>query len=88
MDIRMDEGPFAKTAQGISKIFHVLLKMKFLQTKPQIKNMKINCFELKYTVIKNRDGIKIVIDEYENEYNNFKDFIPNHYIGNKMIKKN
>ena len=33
----------AKNAQGISKIYHeVLLLMKFLQTKPQVKNMNIN----------------------------------------------
>ena len=37
-----EEDPFAKNAQGISKIYHeVLLLMKFLQTKPQVKNMKL-----------------------------------------------
>ena len=36
----MDEDPFAKIAQGVSKIYHeVLFLMKFLQTKPQLKNM-------------------------------------------------
>ena len=34
---------FSKNAQGISKNHHeVLLLMKFLQTKPHNKNMKIN----------------------------------------------
>ena len=34
---------FAENAQGISKIYQeVLLLMKFLQTKPQVKNMNIN----------------------------------------------
>ena len=37
------QDPFAKNAQGFSKIYHeVLLWMKFLQTKPQVKNMNIN----------------------------------------------
>ena len=36
------QDPFAKNAQGISKIYHeVMVLMKFLQTKPQIKNMNI-----------------------------------------------
>ena len=38
-----DQDPFSKNAQGIHKIYHeVLLLMKFLQTKPQIKNLNIN----------------------------------------------
>ena len=33
-----DQDPFSKNAHGISKIYHgVLLLMKFLQTKPQVK---------------------------------------------------
>ena len=37
------QDPFSKIAQGISKIYHeILLLMKFLQTKPQVKNMNIN----------------------------------------------
>ena len=32
------EVPFAKNVRGISKIYHeILLLMKFLQTKPQVK---------------------------------------------------
>ena len=79
------QDPFAKNAQGISKIYHeVLLLMKFLQTKPQIKNMNINYFDLYYTVIKTRDENKDIDNQYdndENEYINFNDFIiPNHNI--------
>ena len=55
MNIRFDEDPFAKNAQGFSKIYHeVLLLIKFLQTRPQVKNMNINYYELYYTVIKTR----------------------------------
>ena len=43
MNIRIDEDPFSKNAQSISKIYHeVLLLLKFLQTKPHVKNMTIN----------------------------------------------
>ena len=82
-----NQDPFAKNAQGINKIYHeVLLLMKFLQTKPQIKNMNINYFDLYYTVIKTRDGNKDIDNQYENEndYIDINDFItPNHYIGIK-----
>ena len=55
MNIRMDEDPFSKNAEGISKIYHeVLLLMKFLQTRPQVKNMNIRYYDLYFTVIKNR----------------------------------
>ena len=44
-NFQTQEDPFAKNAQGISKIYHeVLLLMKFLQTKPQIKNMNIDYY--------------------------------------------
>ena len=74
---------FSKNAQGISKIYHeVLLLMKCLQTKPQVKNMNINYYDLYYTIIKTRK--EKVDDQYENDYINFHDFItPNHYIGIK-----
>ena len=75
MNIRFVEDPFAKNAQGISKIYHeVLLLMKFLQTKPQVKNMNFAYYDLYYTVIKNRK--EIVDDKYENDFINFNDFIP------------
>ena len=83
-----NQNPFAKNAQGIHKIYHeVLLLMKCLQTKPQVKNMNINYFDLYYTVIKTRDENKDIDHQYRNDYNDFIDinnFItPNHYIGIK-----
>ena len=60
INFQTQQDPFSKTAQGISKIYHeVLLLMKFLQTKPQVKNMNINYFDLYYTVIKTRDEIRV-----------------------------
>ena len=63
--------------------------MKFLQTKPQVKNMNINYYDLYYTVLKVRDENKDIDNQNENDdndYINFNDFInPNHYMG---IKKN
>ena len=81
-NFQTQQDPFAKNAQGISKIYHeVLLLMKFLQTKPQVKDMNINYYDLYYTVIKNREN-----DKNEKDYINFKKFVtPNHNIG---IKKN
>ena len=39
----MDQDPFAKKAQSISKNYHeVLLLVKFSQTKPEVKKMNIN----------------------------------------------
>ena len=83
MNIKMDEVPFSKNAQGISKLYHeVSLLMKFLQTKPQVKNMSFNYYYLYYTVTKNTDEKQVVDDQYEdneNVYINFGDFItPKH----------
>ena len=83
-----DQDPFAKNAQGISKIYHeLLLLMKFLQTKPDIKNMNINYYDLYNTVNKVRDENKDIDNQYENDFNDYidiNDFIaPNHYIGIK-----
>ena len=73
------QDPFAKNAQSISKIYHeVFLLMNFSQTKPQIKNMNINYYELYNNAIKSR---KEIVDDNENEYISFNDIItPNHYI--------
>ena len=81
----MDEGTFAKNSQSMSKIYHeVLLLMKLLQNPPQVKTMNIKCYDLCYTVIKNRDEKETVDNQYQNEYINFNDFIiPSHYIGIK-----
>ena len=89
MNIIFDEDPFAKNAQGISRIYHeVLLLMKFLQTKPQVKNMNIIYYYLYYTVIKNRDGNEIVDNQYENDFISLNDvIIPNHYVAIKGREK-
>ena len=81
-NFQTQEDPCAKNAQGISKSYHeVLLLMKFLQTKPQVKNMNNNYYDLYYTVIKNRDHKN---EDNENDYNNFIDIItPDHYVGIK-----
>ena len=90
-NFQTEEDPFSKNAQGISKVHHeVLLLMKFLQTKPQIKNMNINYYDLYYTVLKNRDEKDNVDHQYRNnekDYINFNDIIPNHYIGRKNNKE-
>ena len=78
------QDPFAKNAQGISKIYRkVILLMKFLQTKRQVKNMNINYYDLIYTVIKVRDENKDIDNQYENDYINFNDIVPYHYVGIK-----
>ena len=87
-NFQTQEDPFSKNAQGISKIYHeVLLSMKLLQTKPQVKNMNINYYDLYYTVIKTRDEIKDIDNQYENDdndYININDFImPNYNSGIK-----
>ena len=85
----MDEDPFSKNSQSISKIYHeVFLLLKLLQTKPQIKNMNINYYNLKYTVFKNRDEKEIVDNQYENDFITLNDVnIPNHYVGIKGREK-
>ena len=84
-NFQTQEDPFAKNAQGISKIYHeVLLLMKFLQTKPQVKNMNMNYYDLYYTVIKTRDKSKDIDNQYENDENDYISLIdviiPNHYV--------
>ena len=85
-NFQTQEDPFSKNTQGISKIYHeVLLLMKFLQTKPQGKNMNINYYDLYYTVIKTGDEKKIVGNRYENNENDYISLndviIPNPYVG-------
>ena len=64
------EDPFFKNAQGISKIYdEVLLFRKFLQTKPQVKNLNLknlkkkNYYDLYHTITKkdNEDEQKKMI---------------------------
>ena len=58
--------------------------MKFLQTKPEIKNMNIVYYDLYYTVTKIRDENKNIDNQYEIDYIDINDFINlNHYIGIK-----
>ena len=60
-NFQTQQDPFARKAQGISKIYHeVLMLMKFLQIKPQVKNMNNNYYDFYYTVIKTRDKNKDV----------------------------
>ena len=62
--------------------------MKFLQTKPQVKNMNVNHYDIDITVIQKRDKKEIEDDNYENDYFNFIDFItPNHNISIKPREK-
>ena len=86
-NFQTQEDPLAKKAQGISKNYHeVLFLMKFVKTKPEVKNKNINYFDLYYTVIKTRDKIKDIDIQYEsdeNDYINFNDIIANHYIVSK-----
>ena len=82
-NFQTQEDPFSKNAQGFSKIYHdVLLLKKFLQTKPQVKNMNINYYDLYYTIIKTREKNNDIDNQYEsddNGYINFNDIIiPNH----------
>ena len=76
------QDPFSGNAQCISKIYHeILLLMKILQAKPQIKNMNINYYDLYFTVIKVRDENKDIENQNENDYINFSDIITlNHNI--------
>ena len=80
--------PFSKDIQGNSKHYReILLLMNFLQTKPKIKSMNNNYYDLYYTVNKTRDDEEI--EEYkceniENDCINFDVFFtPEHYIGKK-----
>ena len=85
-----DQDPFSRNARGISKIYHeVLLLMKYLQTKPQVKNMNINYYDLYNTVIKTREENMDIDNQYnndENDYIDINDFItPNHNVSHESI---
>ena len=78
-----NQDPFAKNAQGISKIYHeVLLLMKFLMTKPEVKIMNIKYYDLYVIVIKVRDENRDIDNQYENDDNDYIDI--NDYIGIKQ----
>ena len=64
-NFKFEDYPFSKNAQSISKISQeVSLLTKFSQTKPQVKNMNINYYDLYYAVIKNRDEKENVDETY------------------------
>ena len=64
-NFRFEEDLFAKNDQGVPKVYHeVLLLLKFLQTKLQVKYMNINYYDLYYTVIKNRDEKEIIDNQF------------------------
>ena len=82
-NLQTQEDPFAKNTRGISKIYHeVLMLLKLLQTKPQVKNMNNIYYDLFYTFIKTRDEKGIEDNQYEkneNDYISSNDVIvPNH----------
>ena len=58
--------------------------MKFLQTRPRVKNMNIKYCDLLYTVIRNSDEKHIEYNQYENDFISLNEvIIPNHYVGIK-----
>ena len=63
--------------------------MKFLQTKTQVKNMNINYYDLYYTIIKTRNEHKDIVNQYENDYNDYIDIndfiIPNQNTSRETI---
>ena len=82
-NFQTQQDPFLKNAQGISNIYHeVMLLMKFLQTKPQVENMKIDYFNLYYTIIKTGEENRDIDFQYENDDNDYISLndvnIPNH----------
>ena len=92
-NFQFEEDPFAKNARGIAKTYHkVILIMKFLQTKPQVKKMNIKGYDLFYTDSKNRDEKEIVKNRYEKNQSDFivfDDFIiPIHKISFKSRDTN
>ena len=78
-NFKYEEDLFSKHAEGIGKIFlEVSLLIKFLQTKPQVKNMNIKYYDLFYTVIENRDDTEI--RNIKNQNNENDDFIYEDFI--------
>ena len=89
---KAEQDPFAKNAQCINKIYHeVLLLMKYLETKPQVKNLNTDYYDLYYTVIKVRDENGDIDIQNENDNNDYIDIndviIPIVYVGIKDREK-
>ena len=52
--MQFEDDPFAKNARSTSKTYQILLLiLNFLQTKPHVKSMNLNNYDLYNTVIKN-----------------------------------
>ena len=68
----------------INNYDRILFLIKNLQTKPQLKIMNSNYYDLYYTVIKNRDEKEVVVDDDENnDYLHDKFVMPNYDLGDK-----
>ena len=77
-NFKIEEHTSSKYAQSISKIYHrvLILLVRILQIKPQVKNMNTIYYDLYYTPIKNRDEKEIISNKYEDneiDYTNFND---------------
>ena len=69
-NFQTQDDTFPKNAQGISKNYHdVILLMKLLQTKPQVKCKNIKYYDLFYIVINVRDENKDIDNQYEKDEN-------------------
>ena len=66
-NFKIEEDTSSNYAQSISKIYHevLLLLVKILQTKPQVKMLNTFYYDFYYTVIKNRDEKEIISNKYE-----------------------
>ena len=54
-NFQFEEDPFSKNVKGIRKKYlEVILLMKFLKTKPQVKIMNIKHYDLFYAVNENK----------------------------------
>ena len=75
-NFRVEENPFSKNVERIGEIYlEVVLILNFLQTKPQVKNLNVNYYDLYYTVIKNRKNKRNVEKQHKvnvdkSDYNN------------------
>ena len=89
-NFQTQEDPFSRNAQGISKIYHeLLLLMKFLQTKIQVKNLNFSFCDLFYTVMKNRkekdneEEQKEIVNNENDDININDSVTPNQLVGIK-----
>ena len=84
-----ERDPFSKNAQSISKYYHeVLLLLKFLQTKPHVRNMNNNYYDINYTVIKNRDEKEMIFLKNKEKKNDILKLISEELIVKGIIYDN